>query len=159
MAEIVRAAEAAHVHDEILQMEEGYDTVLGRGLAARGVSVGQKQRVAIAAALLKNPPLLFLDEATSNLDAVAERKVQAAIERVMAGRTTFVIAHRLSTLARADRILVLDHGRLVGFGPHEELAAHCEVYARLWDGQDMAAVHPARVSDAASERAGRRVHA
>jgi ABC-type multidrug transport system fused ATPase/permease subunit len=140
MADIVRAAEAAHIHDEILQMEHGYDTVLGRGATTRGLSVGQKQRVAIAAALLKNAPLLFLDEATSNLDAAAERKVQAAIDRVMTGRTTFVIAHRLSTLARADRILVLDRGRMVGFGPHQDLARQCEVYARLWDAQDLAAV-------------------
>jgi ABC-type multidrug transport system fused ATPase/permease subunit len=137
MAEIQQAAEAARLHDEILQMDEGYETVLGRGSAARGISVGQKQRVAIAAALLKNAPLLFLDEATSSLDPPAERKVQAAIERVMAGRTTFVIAHRLSTLARADRILVLDQGQLVGFGPHEELTATCDVYGALWNGQDL----------------------
>ena len=136
MAEIERAAAAADLHDEILQMPEGYDTVLGRGAAARGVSVGQKQRIAIAAALLKNAPLLFLDEATSSLDPSAERKVQAAMERLMAGRTTFVIAHRLSTLARADRILVLDQGRLAGLGTHAELTARCPVYARLWAGQD-----------------------
>ena len=136
MAEIERAAAAADLHEEILQMPEGYDTVLGRGAAARGVSVGQKQRIAIAAALLKNAPLLFLDEATSSLDPAAERKVQAAMERLMAGRTTFVIAHRLSTLARADRILVLDQGRLAGLGTHGELTANCPVYARLWAGQE-----------------------
>jgi ATP-binding cassette, subfamily B, bacterial MsbA len=134
--EITRAAEAAHLHDEILKMEDGYKTVVGYGPASRGLSVGQKQRVCIAAALLKNAPLLFLDEATSSLDPSAERKVQAAIERVMAGRTTFVIAHRLSTLARANRILVLEQGRLVGFGTHAELTARCSVYARLWEGQD-----------------------
>jgi ABC-type multidrug transport system fused ATPase/permease subunit len=139
MDEIVRAAEAAHLHDEILQMEDGYKTVVGRGPASRGLSVGQKQRVSIAAALLKNAPLLFLDEATSSLDPSAERKVQAAIERVMVGRTTFVIAHRLSTLARANRILVLDQGRLVGFGTHAELTAQCTVYERLWEGQDLEA--------------------
>jgi ABC-type multidrug transport system fused ATPase/permease subunit len=138
MADIIRVAEAAHIHDEVLQMEHGYDTVLGRGTGARGLSVGQKQRVAIAAALLKNAPLLFLDEATSNLDATSERKVQAAIDRVMVGRTTFVIAHRFSTLARADRILVLDRGRLVGLGPHQELVRECEPYARLWEAQDRA---------------------
>jgi ABC-type multidrug transport system fused ATPase/permease subunit len=137
--EIARAAAAALLHDEILQMDDGYATVVGRGPTARGLSVGQKQRVSIAAALLKNAPLLFLDEATSSLDPSAERKVQAAIERVMAGRTTFVIAHRLSTLARANRILVLDQGRLVGFGTHAELTACCAVYARLWEGQDLEA--------------------
>jgi ABC-type multidrug transport system fused ATPase/permease subunit len=138
MDDIARAAEAAHLHDEIQKMEDGYTTVVGFGPASRGLSVGQKQRVCIAAALLKNAPLLFLDEATSSLDPSAERKVQAAIERVMSGRTTFVIAHRLSTLARANRILVLDQGRLVGFGTHEELTARCTVYARLWEGQDRA---------------------
>jgi ABC-type multidrug transport system fused ATPase/permease subunit len=137
--EIARAAAAALLHDEIVQMDDGYETVVGRGPTARGLSVGQKQRVSIAAALLKNAPLLFLDEATSSLDPSAERKVQAAIERVMAGRTTFVIAHRLSTLARANRILVLDQGRLVGFGTHAELTECCAVYARLWEGQDLEA--------------------
>jgi subfamily B ATP-binding cassette protein MsbA len=148
LAEVVQAAELAHIHDEIVAMEAGYETVIGRGAAARAISVGQKQRVAIAAALLKDAPLLFLDEATSNLDGAAERKVQAAIERVMAGRTTFVIAHRLSTLVHADRILVMDRGRLVGFGPHEELAAHCDVYARLWDGHDLDAAQAARIARA-----------
>jgi ABC-type multidrug transport system fused ATPase/permease subunit len=153
MADIVRAAKAAHIHDEVLEMEHEYATVLGRGTGTRGLSVGQKQRVAIAAALLKNAPLLFLDEATSNLDAAAERKVQAAIERVMAGRTTFVIAHRLSTLERADRILVLDRGRIVGFGPHRELAKECEVYARLWDAQDLAAAGSGALRRARKARA------
>ena len=139
MADVERAAEAAQLRDEILQMEDGYETVLGRGSSARGISVGQKQRIAIAAALLKNPPLLFLDEATSSLDAPAQTLVQTAIERVMTGRTTFVIAHRFSTLARADRILVLDQGCLVDFGTHEELADRCDTYGRLWGGQEMKA--------------------
>jgi ABC-type multidrug transport system fused ATPase/permease subunit len=130
--EVVAAARAANVHDEILQMEGGYDTVLGRRRDARGISVGQKQRVCIAAALLKNAPLLFLDEATSNLDSVSERAVQDAIERLMVGRTTFVVAHRLSTLRAVDRILVLDEGRVVGLGTHAELMAGCATYRKLW---------------------------
>ena len=133
--EVKDAAQRANVADEIERMEHGYDTMLGRGDAARGVSVGQKQRIAIASALLKNPPLLFLDEATSNLDAVAEQAVQRAIDRVMLGRTTFVIAHRFTTLLRADRILVLDQGRLVDSGTHVELLQRCDVYLRLCRGQ------------------------
>jgi ABC-type multidrug transport system fused ATPase/permease subunit len=144
--EIEHAAENANIADEIVQMADGYETILGRGGSARGISVGQKQRVALAAALLKDPPLLFLDEATSNLDAVSEAKVQAAIERVMAGRTTFVIAHRFSTLARADRILVLEEGRLLDVGTHDELAERCERYRELWASQDVALLaSPARI--------------
>ena len=98
------------------------------------MSVGQKQRIAIAAALLKNPPLLFLDEATSNLDTAAENRVQAAIARVMAGRTTFVIAHRLSTVTRADVIVVLSDGRIVEVGRHAALmeagGLYCEMVTR-----------------------------
>lgn len=135
MAEVIAAARAASIHDDILQMEDGYDTLLGRGGDARGISVGQKQRICIATALLKNAPLLFLDEATSNLDSVSERVVQAAIEKLMAGRTTFVIAHRLSTLRHADRIMVLDGGRLVGLGPHAQLLEDCDTYRLLWSHQ------------------------
>lgn len=133
--DVVEAARAAGIHDEIMQMERGYDTVIGRRRDARGVSVGQKQRICIAAALLKNAPVLFLDEATSNLDSVSERKVQEAIERLMAGRTSFVVAHRLSTLRMADRILVLDEGRMAGLGRHEDLLGTCPVYQRLWRSQ------------------------
>jgi ABC-type multidrug transport system fused ATPase/permease subunit len=156
MEEVVGAAAAAQLHDEILRMEERYETVLGRGTAARGVSVGQKQRIAIAAALLKNPPLLFLDEATSNLDTAAENRVQAAIARVMAGRTTFVIAHRFSTLIHADRILVLEQGRVVDFGTHEQLAERCETYARLWSAQDRQAL---QATLRVQRRAGAELHA
>jgi subfamily B ATP-binding cassette protein MsbA len=85
--------------------------------------------------LLKNPPILLLDEATSSLDSVAETRVQAAIERLMAGRTSFIAAHRLSTLRRADRILVLDRGRCVGLGTHEELLEACPLYRRMWAAQ------------------------
>lgn len=135
--DVIRAAKAARVHDEIEQMDRGYNTVIGRGNDARGISVGQKQRISIAAALLKNAPILYLDEATSNLDSVSERAVQEAIEQLMVGRTTFVIAHRLSTLRRADRILVLDGGRMVGLGTHDELLATCPLYRILWEAQSL----------------------
>jgi ATP-binding cassette subfamily B protein len=131
MDEVIAAAKAANIHEEIMQMPAGYDTMLGRK-DARGISVGQKQRVCIAAALLKNAPILFLDEATSNLDAVSERAVQHAVDRLIEGRTTFVIAHRLSTLRAADRVLVLDYGKVVGFGTHEELMATCPAYREPW---------------------------
>lgn len=133
--EVVAAAKAANIHAEIMEMEAGYDTVIARRKDGRGISVGQKQRVCIAAALLKNAPILFLDEATSNLDSVAERAVQSAFERLMAGRTTFIIAHRLSTLRAVDRILVLEHGRLVGFGSHADLLRDCATYRKLWTAQ------------------------
>jgi ABC-type multidrug transport system fused ATPase/permease subunit len=133
--EVVAAAKAANVHAEIMQMERGYDTVVARRKDGRGISVGQKQRICIAAALLKNAPILFLDEATSNLDSVSERAVQSAFERLMAGRTTFVIAHRLSTLRSVDRLLVLDHGRVMGLGTHTELLRDCPTYIRLWTAQ------------------------
>jgi subfamily B ATP-binding cassette protein MsbA len=135
MEQVINAAKDAHIHDEIILMEDSYQTLLGSGEDGRGLSVGQKQRICIAAALLKNAPILFLDEATSNLDSVSESMVQAAIERLMAGRTTFVIAHRLSTLRKVDRILVLDRGKMVGLGTHNELLEICETYQRLWSYQ------------------------
>jgi subfamily B ATP-binding cassette protein MsbA len=135
MDDVIAAAKAANIHDEVMLMDDGYDTVLGHREDGRGISVGQKQRLCIAAALLKNAPILFLDEATSNLDAVSERAVQVAIERLMRGRTTFVVAHRLSTLRAADRILVLDQGRVAGMGKHEELLRVCGTYRRLWSHQ------------------------
>lgn len=134
-AAIVEAARAAALHDEVMEMEQGYDTPVGRGMDGRGLSGGQKQRLCIAAALLKNAPLLFLDEATSSLDSVSEEKVQLAIDRLMEGRTTFVVAHRLSTLRNADRILVLEAGRVVGFGSHAALLEDCPIYRSLWDTQ------------------------
>ena len=135
MDEVIEAARAAGIHDEIMEMEHGYETMVGKAEDARGVSTGQKQRICIASALLKNAPLLFLDEATSNLDSVSERRLQVAIERLMEGRTTFVIAHRLSTLRAADRILVMEDGKIVGFGTHDELLGSCRTYHRLWTYQ------------------------
>lgn len=148
MADVIEAARNANVHDEILLMESGYETLMGRHRLARGVSSGQKQRISIAAALLKNSPILFLDEATSNLDSVSERSVQSAVERLMHGRTSFVIAHRLSTLRAADRILVLDAGRLVGLDAHDTLLKTCPTYQRLWHSQVGAAGQPAALAPA-----------
>jgi len=133
--EVIAAAIAANVHDEIVQMEHGYETIVGTGPTARGISGGQKQRICVAAALLKNAPLLFLDEATNSLDSVSEQKVQAAIDRLMQHRTTFVIAHRFSTLRNANRIIVLERGRMVGFDSHDRLLATCETYRQLWASQ------------------------
>jgi ATP-binding cassette subfamily B protein len=127
--EVMEAARGAFAHDFILALPEGYGTFLGeRGVRLSG---GQRQRVAIARAMLKNPPLLLLDEATSALDAESERMVQAALESAMQGRTTLVIAHRLATVQKADRIVVLDHGHIVESGKHEALVEAGGVYARL----------------------------
>jgi subfamily B ATP-binding cassette protein MsbA len=127
------AARAALAHDFIMALPEGYDSVVGeRGLRLSG---GERQRLSIARAILKDAPILILDEATSALDTESESLVQSALQNLMAGRTVFVIAHRLSTVRRADRILVLENGTITDEGPHESLMAHTGTYRRLYDMQ------------------------
>jgi subfamily B ATP-binding cassette protein MsbA len=127
--DVIAAAKAAHAWDFIQQLPEGLDTFIGEDGAK--LSGGQRQRIAIARALLKNAPILILDEATSALDTESERQVQAALITLMKGRTTLVIAHRLSTIEHADNILVLDQGRIVESGTHQELLLKGELYANL----------------------------
>jgi ATP-binding cassette, subfamily B, bacterial len=128
-SEIEAAAKAAFAQDFIVALPKGYDTMLGEGGVT--LSAGQRQRIAIARAVLRNAPILLLDEATSALDSESETLVQRALDKVMEGRTTLVIAHRLATVIRADRILVFDHGRLVEEGTHQTLIGRGDVYARL----------------------------
>ncbi|NCC25503.1 MAG: ATP-binding cassette domain-containing protein [Deltaproteobacteria bacterium] len=127
--DVERAARTAFAHDFIVEMDNGYDTVIGeRGVKLSG---GQKQRITIARALLKNPPLLILDEATSALDTESERIVQMALDNLMKERTSIIIAHRLSTVLSADRIVVMEKGRIISIGDHAELLAGCSLYAKL----------------------------
>jgi len=149
--EVIAAAKSAHIHDFIESLPDRYDTTVGeRGLKLSG---GEKQRVAIARALLKNPPILIFDEATSALDSKTEKAIQAELEQAAIGRTTLVIAHRLSTVMNADQILVLDQGRIVERGTHQDLLAREGTYAQMWALQQQeddasAAVAPGQLSPA-----------
>jgi ATP-binding cassette, subfamily B, heavy metal transporter len=147
-AEVYEAARAAHIHDFIVTLPAGYETMVGeRGLKLSG---GEKQRVAIARALLKNPRILIFDEATSALDSRAEKAIQAELERISVGRTTLVIAHRLSTVMDADQILVLSHGRVVERGTHGQLLDAQGEYARMWALQQQRAQAEAVLEGAAA---------
>ena len=152
---IVRAAEMAEIHDVIERLPRGYDTVVGeRGARFSG---GERQRLAIARAFLKDAPILILDEATSALDTVTEARVQRSLERLMAGRTVFVIAHRLSTVQRADRIVVVADGRVVEEGTHDDLLTRGGEYRRLYEQQFAASSEDEPATDApdATPRAAR----
>jgi ATP-binding cassette subfamily B protein len=131
--EVIEAARSAQAHEFISAMPNGYDTVVGeRGVTLSG---GQKQRVALARALLTDPRILILDDATASVDTETERLIQHALDRLMEGRTTFVIAHRLSTVRRADLILVLEKGRIVARGKHQELLMTSPVYSEIYARQ------------------------
>ena len=135
MEDVVEAAKIANAHEFIMEKEEGYDFVIGdRGVRLSG---GQRQRISIARAVLKNPPILILDEATASLDTQSERAVQEALDRLMEGHTTIAIAHRLSTVKNADEIIVMDGGKVVERGRHEELMAKAGIYKKLTDMQSL----------------------
>jgi ATP-binding cassette subfamily B protein len=131
--DLITAAQAAHLHDFIESLPDGYDTIVGE--RGHRLSGGENQRVAIARVILRDPRILILDEATSNLDSVSEQHIQAALRPLLHGRTSIVIAHRLSTILAADQILVLDHGRLLDSGTHTELLARDGLYATLYQRQ------------------------
>jgi len=131
--QIQQVAQMAFADKFIEKMPKGYDTFVGdRGFRLSG---GEKQRLTIARAILKNPPILILDEATSQLDSESEKYVQEALDKLMLGRTVIAIAHRLSTIMKADKIVVLEHGKMVGVGKHDDLLYSCPLYRRLYETQ------------------------
>ncbi len=132
-AEIVEAAKIAEAHDFIMKLSDGYDTIVGE--RGQKLSGGQRQRISIARAVLKDPPILILDEATSSVDNETEAAIQRSMERIAVGRTTIIIAHRLSTVRNADRIYVLEHGELRERGDHDALVNQAGIYAGLWSVQ------------------------
>jgi ATP-binding cassette subfamily B protein len=132
-AEILAAARAAHAHEFILRLPHGYDSMVGE--RGQGLSGGERQRISIARALLIDPRILILDEATSSVDSETEKEIQKALDNLVKGRTTIAIAHRLSTLQRADRLVVLDRGQVVESGGHDDLMASEGAYYRLYQAQ------------------------
>lgn len=135
MEDIIEAAKAANAHDFIMELPQGYDTKVGeRGVKLSG---GQKQRISIARVFLKNPPLLILDEATSALDLESEHYIQEAMEKLAKDRTTFIVAHRLSTITHADKIVVIENGRVAEIGTHDELMSRDGHYKHLFTIQKL----------------------
>ena len=132
-ADIVAAARAAHAHEFILRLPQGYDSLVGE--RGQGLSGGERQRISIARALLIDPKILILDEATSSVDTETEKEIQKALDNLVRGRTTIAVAHRLSTLRRANRLVVMDKGHMVEVGSHEALMAQEGAYYRLYQAQ------------------------
>jgi ATP-binding cassette subfamily B protein len=131
--QVVAAARAAHAHDFILRLPQGYDSLVGE--RGQGLSGGERQRISIARALLIDPKILIMDEATSAVDTETEKEIQKALDNLVQGRTTIAIAHRLSTLRKADRLVVMDRGEIVEVGPHDDLMARQGAYWRLYEAQ------------------------